>query len=226
MMDMMEMLGSLTSADWSNAFAEMEARAAVRAQSMKGPYYFLGEIDCPEEMLCHPNVTLDMVRYAGKTNWLRDMNGNFITADDATVDELADNGKLINGYYEEGETEYDRLRTLEERIQYRMTHQGVDERLAKELVSQDEGFNAFKYRFTVHQKYTTENQDKELRVYEMDEEIDADSPLEALEIAKNCNGWYVGLDIRCGFAIIDGKKVETHEVIIHLDSEIVEIIEL
>lgn len=226
MTNIIDQLGMFTSMDWQNAFAQMEACAAARAQTMHGPYYFIGEIDDPFEMLCHPNVTLEMVQYAGKTNWLRDMDGNYITVDDATVDELADAGRLINGYCEAPETAYDQLKTPEERIQYRMEHQHVDERLAKELVSCDEGFNVFKYRYIVHQKYTTETHDGKHNVYEMDEEIEADNPLEALEIAKNCNGWYVGLDIRCGFDYSTGVRVETHEIIIHLDSEIIDVIEL
>lgn len=226
MMNMMDQLQMMTSADWCNAFAMMEAQAAAEARTMNGPYYFYGEIDCPGEMLRYPNVTLEMVQRVGKTNWLRDTAGNFRTCGDALIDELADAGKLLHGYPEFGPTEYDQLKTVESRVKYRMEHQHVDERLAKELVSEDEGFNAFKYRYVMHIKYTTEDQDHNLHIYEMDEDIDADSPEEAHEIAKNCNGWYVGLDIRCGFAIVDGKRIETHEIIVLLESDIKETIEL
>lgn len=225
MMNMMDQLNMLTSFDWSNAFAAMEAQAAAEAKTMGGRYYFYGEIDDPSEMLRYPNVTLDMVRYAGKTNWLRDMNGNFRTCNDALVDELADAGKLINGYYDDPKTEYDQLKTVEERVQYRMKHQGVDERFAKELVSEDEGFNAFKYRYFIHIDYTTKNQDGEVNVYPSDVEIDADTPEEALELSKNCEGWYVGLNIRDGRDYTVNPPRRTWEIIEDMKCTIMHTIE-
>lgn len=213
MMNMMDQLQMMTSTDWCNVFAMMEAQAAAEVRTMNGPYYFYGEIDCPGEMLRYPNVTLEMVQQVSKTNWLRDTAGNFRTCNDALIDELADAGKLLHGYPEFGPTEYDQLKTVEGRVKYRMEHQHVDERLAKELVSEDEGFNAFKYRYFIHIEYITKNQDGEINTYPFDVEIDADTPEEALDLSKNCEGWYVGLNIRDGRDYTVNPPRRTWEII-------------
>lgn len=132
---------------WQKAFQQMENRARETAREMKGPFIFHGEIDCPEEMLHYPTVTMEQVQCAGKANWIEDQNGNFFTVDDATMEELFDNGKIIEGpYYIE--RPYDHLGTPDERVRYRVENQHITEHEARLIVGAELGHSLFAYTYT------------------------------------------------------------------------------
>lgn len=147
MMITMDDLMSISAMSWHNAFQVMEAEADKRSKSMSGPYFYLGEIDDPSEMLCNPSVTLEMVQGVGKTNWLETLDGQFLTVNDATLDNLIDQNKIMHGHRESEPSVYDLLATVGAKIRYRMENQHIDENLAKELVFAEMDINPYRYTY-------------------------------------------------------------------------------
>lgn len=129
---------------WATAFAQLEARGKAQADSMTEKYYFYGEVDDPSEMLIYPEVTMEQVQYAGKTNWLRKENGEFITIGDEVIDDLFDAGKIIKSRFPRKNNEYYQL-NVEDKIEYRVTHQHVTSYLARTLVGHELEMNLFPF---------------------------------------------------------------------------------
>lgn len=166
---------------WQNAFQQMERQASAQAREMEGPFIFHGEIDCPEEMLCYPTVTLEQVQYAGKTNWIEDLDGNFFTVGDATIDNLFEADKILR-HAPERTREYDMLKTVEEKICYRVNHQHITENMAKNIIGDEIGVCLF--NFTFRFEVTEYNDGEDRPVVSETYDIPADDEDEAREILK------------------------------------------
>lgn len=129
---------------WATAFEQLAARGKTQAESMTEKYYFYGEIDDPREMLLYPEVTMEQIKCAGKTNWLRKENGEFITVGDEVIDDLIESDKLVKDRFPYHDTEYNHL-DIEGKIAYRVTHQHVTPYLARTLVGDELEMNLFPF---------------------------------------------------------------------------------
>ena len=174
---------NLTNTQWNNLFCEFEQQGKEKANSMSEQYFYLGEIDCPGEMLSDIHVKYSDIQNIGKTNWLKSTTtGKYYHVDDCTLDNLYDVGKIISNDYESSyDPEYEKYSLLskEEQILYRINNQGISEQLAKELVYNEFGYDwkyTIKYKITEKITNTFDNSVKE-RIYEWS--IEADTVKEA-----------------------------------------------
>ena len=173
---------NLTDAQWNNLFHEYEQQGKTKSNSMSEQYFYLGEIDCPGEMLSDIHVKYSDIQNIGKTNWLKStITGKYYHVDDCTLDNLYDAGKIIDHDCESYDPEYEKYSLLskEEQILYRINNQGISEQLAKELVYNEFGYDwkyTIKYKITEKIVNTFDNSIKE-RVYESN--IEADTVKEA-----------------------------------------------
>ena len=175
---------NLTNTQWNNLFCEYEQQGKTKANSMNEQYFYLGEIDCPGEMLSDIHVKYSDIQNIGKTNWLKStITGKYYHVDDCTLDNLHDAGKIIDHDYnsESYDPEYEKYSLLskEEQILYRVNNQGVTEQLAKQLVYDEFGYTwkyTIEYKITEKIVNTFDNSIKE-RVYESN--IEADTVKEA-----------------------------------------------
>jgi len=174
---------NLTDAQWNNLFHEYEQQGKTKANSMSEQYFYLGEIDCPGEMLSDIHVKYSDIQNIGKTNWLKStVTGKYYHVDDCTLDNLYNAGKIIDDYNSESyDPEYEKYSLLskEEQILYRVNNQGVAKQLAKQLVYDEFGYNwkyTIEYKITEKIVNTFDNSIKE-RVYESN--IEADTVKEA-----------------------------------------------
>lgn len=203
MYDINELL-SIDAQTWRNAFRDMETRAKVQADSMKGPFIFHGEIDDPSEMLQYPTVTLEQVQSAGKTNWIENLDHEFFAVGDATMEELFDADKVLHSRIETEPSEYDLLASIEAKIRYRVEHQHITERQAKELVGYECEESLFKNTYIFEVSETFDNSDTGLtRTQTYTESIQADTEEEARNELMN-NLWPVG------FVFCDGYNYLKH----------------
>lgn len=191
---------------WQNVFQQMEHQAKKTAHGMDGPFIFHGEVDCPEEMLYHPTVTLKQVQHVGKTNWIEDLEGRFFTVNDATLDELFSCGKIIRDPYHV-EREYDRLNSIGEKIRYRVEHQHITERMAREIISEEIGHSLFAYTYTF--EVTEINDGKDYPEQTSVHNIEADSEAEAYQLLAE--DWIrpVGFIIQEGYSFAERCNIRT-----------------
>ena len=174
---------NLTDAQWNNLFHEYEQQGKTKANSMSEQYFYLGEIDCPGEMLSDIHVKYSDIQNIGKTNWLKStVTGKYYHVDDCTLDNLYNAGKIIDDYNSESyDPEYEKYSLLskEEQILYRVNNQGVAKQLAKQLVYDEFSYiwkYSIEYKITEKIVNTFDNSIKE-RVYESN--IEADTVKEA-----------------------------------------------
>ena len=175
---------NLTDAQWNNLFHEYEQQGKTKANSMSEQYFYLGEIDCPGEMLSDIHVKYSDIQNIGKTNWLKStVTGKYLHVNDCTLDNLYDAGKIIEGdcYSDNYDSKYQKYCSLlkEEQIAYRVNNQGVAKQLAKQLVYDEFGYiwkYTIEYKITEIIKNTFDNSNKE-RIYESS--IEADTVKEA-----------------------------------------------
>ena len=174
---------NLTDAQWNNLFHEYEQQGKTKANSMSEQYFYLGEIDCPGEMLSDIHVKYSDIQNIGKTNWLKStVTGKYYHVDDCTLDNLYNAGKIIDDYNSESyDPEYEKYSLLskEEQILYRVNNQGVAKQLAKQLVYDEFSYiwkYTIEYKITEIIKNTFDNSNKE-RIYESS--IEADTVKEA-----------------------------------------------
>jgi len=167
----------LTNNQWKNLFHEYEQQSRVNASSMNEKYVYLGEIDCPEEMLSDIHVKLSDVQNIGKINWLKSTtSGKYIHVDDCTLDNLYESGKIIDYEYESFDHEYEKYSLLskEEQIAYRVQNQGITKQLSKQLVNYEFGYSfdyTFEYKVTEISCNSFDNS-KEEKTYNLTVEAD------------------------------------------------------
>jgi len=172
----------LTNNQWKNLFHEYEQQSKVNATSMNEKYIYLGEIDCPEEMLSDIHVKLSDVQGIGKINWLKSTTtGKYHHVGDCTLDTLFSSGKIIDYEYESFDPEYEKYCLLSkgEQISYRVKNQGISKQLAKQLVYYEFGYSfdyVFEYKVTEISCDTSDNS-KEEKIHNLT--IEADTMEEA-----------------------------------------------
>ena len=167
----------LTNSQWKNLFHEYEQQSKANASSMTEKYIYLGEIDCPDEMLSDIHVKLSDIQGIGKINWLKSVTtGKYIHVGDGTLDNLFSSGKIIDHEYESFDPEYEKYSLLskEDKILYRVKNQGVSKQLAKQLVYYEFGYSfdyVFEYKVTEISCDTSDNS-KEENTYNFSVESD------------------------------------------------------
>jgi len=181
----------LTNNEWKNLFQEYEQQSTKTAVTMNEKYIYLGEIDCPDEMLSDIHVKLSDIQGIGKINWLKSVTtGKYIHVGDGTLDNLFSSGKIIEHDYEceSFDPEYEKYSLLskEEQIAYRIKNQGVSNQLAKQLVYYEFGYSfdyVFEYKVTEISCDTSDNS-KEENTYNLT--VEADTLEEAnIELSSN-----------------------------------------
>jgi hypothetical protein len=144
----------------------------------KNLFIYHGEVDDPYAMLIYPSVTLEQAKSVGKMNWIETLDGEFRCVGDAYLDELFNQGKIIDGFDREPST-YDLL-PIEAKVKYRVQHQHITERMAKELVGEELDISLFKYTFVFQIGENIESSDTgDVRINTYELQIQADSESEA-----------------------------------------------
>ena len=135
--DISELLEGLNSKDWSDLFAKVDEMAHNTIASCGDVLYrYIGEIDCPEEMLSLFATDRDVRRAGGKANWFICSDGTFFACGDATTEAIFEEGKNVDYIFpfeEERQSFYDGL-SFEEKIAFRVKLQNISATEAKEIV--------------------------------------------------------------------------------------------
>ena len=139
MMNIMKQLEAFSNKEWENLFSVMEAeeRRSVASLDNSLLYRYMGEVDCPEEML-QDFATIEDIRRCGggKTNWFLCSDGSFITCGDCATDALFESGKVVDYEFPfeiERNEKYERL-SKDDRIAFRVVLQGITKEQAEEIV--------------------------------------------------------------------------------------------
>lgn len=139
MMNIMKQLEAFSNKEWENLFSVMEAeeRRSVASLDNSLLYRYMGEVDCPEEML-QDFATIEDIRRCGggKTNWFLCSDGSFITCGDCATDALFESGKVVDYEFPfeiERNEKYERL-SKDDRIAFRVALQGITKEQAEEIV--------------------------------------------------------------------------------------------
>lgn len=186
MLNTIEILEGLSEKEWSALFerAEKAEQKAVQSRNADLLYRYLGEIDCPEEMLQDFATMEDIRRCGGKTNWFVCSDGTFFTCGDCAVDSLFESGKVVDYKFPfeiERDKRYFSL-SKDERISFRVNLQEISETTAKEIVCSEMGIPAYKniYLFSVIETHF-DSFDKSEETKEYKSRIEADTEEEARE---------------------------------------------
>ena len=158
MSNIMEQLEALSNREYEKLFSAMETeeRRSVASFDDSLLYRYMGEIDCPEEMLQDFATMEDLRRCGGrKTNWFLCSDGSFITCGDCATDALFESGKVVDYEFPfeiERMEKYNRL-SKDDRIAFRVALQGISETEAKEIVCYELGIPAYEniYVFSVEE---------------------------------------------------------------------------
>ena len=187
MSNIMKQLEVLSNKDWENLFSAMETEEHRSVANLDNNllYRYMGEIDCPEDML-QDFATMEDIRKCGgrKTNWFVCSDGSFITCGDCATDALFESGKVVNHEFPfeiERNEKYDRL-SKDDRIGFRVALQGITETEAKEIVCYELGIPAYEniYVFSIEETLLdSSNNTEETKTFSCD--IEADSEEEARE---------------------------------------------
>ena len=185
MSNIMEQLEALSNKEWENLFSTMEREERRSVESLDNNllYRYLGEVDCPEEML-QDFATMEDIRRCGgrKTNWFLCSDGSFITCGDCATDALFESGKVVNHEFPfevERNEKYDRL-SKDDKIAFRVVLQGIAEKEAKEIVCYELGIPAYEniYIFSVNETLVdSHDNSEEVKTYTRS--IEADTEEEA-----------------------------------------------
>ena len=146
MSNIMKQLEALSDRDWENLFSAMEAeeRRSVTSLDANLLYRYLGEIDCPEEMLQDFATMEDILRCGGrKTNWFLCSDGSFITCGDCATDTLFESGKVVDYEFPfeiERNEKYERL-SKDNKIAFRVALQGITKDQAEKIIYYEDGDN-------------------------------------------------------------------------------------
>lgn len=186
MSDIMELLETLNPKDWQELFAhiEKEERRIVSSRNDEILYRYLGEIDCPEDMLYDFATIKDIEKCGGKTNWFICSDGSFFTCGDCATDSLLMSAKVVycKFPFEIKRDEIYHALSKEERIAFRVKLQGITTAEAKEIVCDELGIPAYEntYKFSVKEiLLDTSNNSEEMKTYTMP--VLADTEEEARE---------------------------------------------
>lgn len=171
MSDIMELLETLNPKDWQELFAHMEKgeRRIVSSRNDEILYRYLGEIDCPEDMLYDFATIKDIEKCGGKTNWFICSDGSFFTCGDCATDSLLMSAKVVycKFPFEIKRDEIYHALSKEERIAFRVKLQGITTAEAKEIVCDELGIPAYEntYKFSVKEILldTSNNSEEEAR---------------------------------------------------------------
>lgn len=187
MSNIMNQLEALNDKDWKILFSAMEAEERRNVASLNDNllYRYMGEIDCPEEML-QDFATMEDIRKCGgrKTNWFLCSDGSFITCGDCATDALFESGKVVNHEFPfeiERNEKYDRL-SKDDKIAFRVALQGITETKAKEIVCYELGIPAYEniYVFSIEETLVdSSDNSEEVKTYTRS--IEADTEEEARE---------------------------------------------
>lgn len=146
MSNIMEQLEALSSREWEKLFSAMEAeeRRSVASLDANLLYRYMGEVDCPEEML-QDFATMEDIRRCGrrKTNWFLCSDGSFITCGDCATDALFESGKVVDYEFPfeiERMEKYNRL-SKDEKIAFRVALQGITKEQAEKIIYYEDDNN-------------------------------------------------------------------------------------
>ena len=146
MLDIMDQLKTLSDREWEKLFSIMETaeRRSVTSLDNNLLYRYMGEVDCPEEMLQDFATMEDIRRCEGrKTNWFLCSDGSFITCGDCATDALFESGKVVNHVFPfeiERNEKYERL-SKDEKISFRVALQGITKEQAEKIIYYEDDDN-------------------------------------------------------------------------------------
>ena len=217
--DISELLEGLNSKDWSDLFAKVDEMAHNTIASREDVLYrYIGEIDCPEEMLSMFATDRDVRRAGGKANWFICSDGTFFTCGDATMEAIFEEGKNVDYIFpfeEERQSFYDSL-SFEEKIAFRVKLQNISATEAKEIVycEMDIPPYANTYIFSVD-RTTVDSFDNSEKSEHFDIHIEADSEDEARGKLSEYGKFEIGDIIVTGtrYTAEESKNVSAIEIV-------------